>query len=86
MSPARKVSVEAIILQLGDIVKSGEASRIRVSGPAAMLSTIKTAMGEDVGKIVLTETAAYDVTVEVDSSVISTRMSEWGITLREAMS
>lgn len=73
--------VRKSIEQLDEIVKKtlkdSPNSKINISGPNMLLEKIKDNLGEESGHINLAETENADVTVEIDRSILKTRLFEW---------
>lgn len=73
--------VRRSIEQLDDIIKStlkeNPNSKIEIRGPSIFLEKIKTNLGEELGHINLAETENADLTVEIDQSILKTRLFEW---------
>ena len=82
---ARKISIHAVIAELKRLLASGETSRILVTGPLDLINVVRASMGDDAARLAFEETGSADLTVEVNSSVIATRLTEWRKILLEAL-
>lgn len=83
---AKKASVAAIVEELLSLILTGKLSPIKLSGPALMISDVRQAMGSAGDRIVFTDILSPDLVIEVDSQIISTRLSEWSDCLQAALS
>jgi hypothetical protein len=81
---------ERMVAQLGTAIAGsladGEATRIAVSGSPSMFEALSTALGDKAAQLDFSESETFDLTVRLDDTVLSTRLSEWASTLREVLS
>lgn len=70
-------SIEALAGRLQGIAGAGGALRIDVKGPVSLFEKLKAALGEDVPEFRYTEDDTPDLTIEVDSQIVSSRIGEW---------
>ena len=78
--------VEQLATAITQTLSDEEGMRISISGSPSMFEALKEAVGERASQLDFTETEAFDVTVKLDETVLSTRLSEWADTLREVLS
>jgi hypothetical protein len=78
--------VEALALALAEALEDADAAAIRVSGPMSLFAALAERMGERASHLRHIETDTLDLTVEVDGSLLETRLSEWQAMLHEALS
>ena len=71
--------------EIRDILALETASRIQVSGPEALVSALRDALGSDADKLDINETNTIDLEVEVDRTRFASRLSEWTKALSEAL-
>jgi hypothetical protein len=83
---AKRASVAAIVEELLSLILSGKLSPIKLSGPAPMISEVRQAMGSAGDRIVFADVQSPDLVIEIDSHIISTRLSEWSDCLQAALS
>lgn len=73
--------VQKSVEQLGDVIKKtlkeNSNSKIDISGPNALLEKIKSNLDEELDHINLIEAENADLTVEIDQSILKTRLFEW---------
>lgn len=70
-------SIEALAGRLREISGAGGALRIDVRGPVSLFEKLKIALGENVPELRYTEDNDPDLTIEIDSQIISSRIGEW---------
>ena len=71
--------------EIRDILALETASRIQVSGPEALVSALRDALGSNADKLDINETNTIDLEVEVDRTRFASRLSEWTKALSEAL-
>lgn len=81
---SRKAAVD-----LAELVKTsmfdGEAGKLIVKGPKPMFDAFIAALGLKEDQYQYTESSDYDLSVELDESIVVTRMSAWVSSLRKVM-
>jgi 23S rRNA pseudoU1915 N3-methylase RlmH len=82
---ARKASMEALTRDLQRILLSTDITLLRISGPQALLKQVQDALGESASRLECVETDSVDVTVEIDSGILATKLSNWAATLKEVV-
>ncbi|MEX3007034.1 hypothetical protein [Hoeflea sp. TYP-13] len=60
-------------------------SKIAVTGSASMFDALKEALADDAAQLEFIEGDAFDLTIRIDDTVLSTRLSEWADRLRELL-
>lgn len=70
-------SVEALAGRLREISGAEGALRIDVRGSVSLFEKLKVALGENVPELRYTEDNDPDLTIEIDSQIISSRIGEW---------
>jgi hypothetical protein len=83
---AKRAGIAAIVEELLSVILSGKLSPIRISGPAPMINEVRQAMGSAGDRIVFADVLSPDLVIEIDSHIISTRLSEWSDCLQAALS
>ena len=77
------------IADLADMIQAavleGVAGTIVVRGPAELFGALKEKMGEKASALRHVEAADVDLTVEIDGSVLVTRMSAWAASLKKVL-
>ena len=77
------------IADLADMIQAavleGVAGTIVVRGPAELFGALKEKMGENASALHHIEAADVDLTVEIDGSVLVTRMSAWAASLKKVL-
>ena len=73
--------VKRSIEQLDEIIKSAlidkPSSKIDITGPSKLLEKIKICLGDNTNQVNLAEAENADLTIEIDQSVLKTRLFEW---------
>lgn len=73
--------VRKSIEQLDEIIKNtlkdNSSSQIEIFGPNILLTKIKEELGDESNHINLVETEDVDLTIEIDKSILKTRLFEW---------
>lgn len=82
----RKRSLESLAAAVAAAFSGNEAIRISAIGPAPMLAALRTSLGDDLAaRLDAAETEGSDITVDIDGSVIETRLADWADTLAEIL-
>ncbi|MGR6466777.1 hypothetical protein [Rhizobium sp. PAMB 3182] len=66
-------------------IADGEFGRITVKGPASLLERITTELGDKAEKIHLVEDQSLDLKVDIDGSLMTTKLEAWADGLRRAI-
>jgi hypothetical protein len=82
---AKMASVAAIVDELRSLILAGKMTMVKLSGPAPVISEIKKAMGGAGDRIKIGNEVSPDIVIEVDSHIISTRLTEWSDSLTAAL-
>jgi hypothetical protein len=83
---AKRASVAAIVEELLSLILSGKLSPIKLSGPTPLIGEVRLAMGNAADRIVFADVLSPELVIEIDTHIISTRLSEWSDCLRAALS
>ena len=78
-------TVEKLREAVNEAVRDREAARIRITGPLSLFESLRAGLGRHADKVDYTESAAFDLTVTVDDSIIETRLGEWSAAVAEAL-
>lgn len=70
-------SIEKLDEIIKKTLKDNPGSKIEISGPDKLLTKIKLSLGEEFDHINLTEAQNTDLSVEIDQSILKTRLFEW---------
>lgn len=70
---------------IGKALLDGEVAQIVVRGPAELFDMLTARMGEKVALLRHIEGADLDLTVEIDGSVLVTRISAWAASLKKVL-
>ncbi|MDP9837761.1 hypothetical protein J2T09_002518 [Neorhizobium huautlense] len=75
--------------ELADLIRKamfdGDIGTITVSGPGEMFEKLKTALGSDAPVLRHVEADDLDLSVDIDGSVLVTRLSAWAASLRKVL-
>ncbi|MGF9562848.1 hypothetical protein [Neorhizobium sp. JUb45] len=75
--------------ELADLIRKamfdGDIGTITVSGPGEMYEKLKTALGSDAPVLRHVEADDLDLSVDIDGSVLVTRLSAWAASLRKVL-
>lgn len=77
----QKRAIAALSANIREAIRETDAVRIRVSGPQSLCEALGAALGEHAASVEFTERAAFDLTVNIDSSIYETRFAEWSADL-----
>ena len=72
--------------EIRDILELENSARICVSGPEGLISALRDVIGFDADKLVIRETDALDIEIEVDRTRFASRISVWAEALAESLS
>lgn len=78
-------ATESLAALLRDAILEGAAAPIVVRGPARLFDRLKAELGEHADAVRHFETDDIDLAVEIDESVIVTRMSAWAASLKKVL-
>lgn len=78
--------IEQLALAIAQVLADQDGVRIAVSGSPSMFEALKTALGDRAAQLDYTEADSFDLTVQLEDTVLSTRLSQWADTLREILS
>ena len=78
-------AVSSLATLLREAVLDGAAGPIVVKGPASLFALLEKALGEKTGLLRHLETDDVDLSVEVDGSVLVTRISAWSASLKKVL-
>jgi hypothetical protein len=82
---AKRASVGAIVYELRSLILAGKMTTVKLSGPAPVISEIKKALGGAGDRIKIGNEVSPDIVIDVDSHIISTRLTEWSDSLTAAL-
>jgi hypothetical protein len=80
-----KRSIAELASAIGEALEDADAVTIRVSGPPSLFSALALNMGEKSKYLRHRETDGADLTVEVNGSLMETRLAEWQAAVHEAL-
>jgi hypothetical protein len=80
-----KRSVEELAGAIAEAMEDADAVTIRVSGPQSLFSALSAKMGEKSKHLRHRETDGIDLTVDVNGSLMETRLTEWRAIANEAL-
>jgi len=80
-----KRSIDELARTIGEALEDADAFTIRVSGPPSLFSALASKMGEKSKHLRHLETDAADLTVDVNGSLMETRLAEWQAAVHEAL-
>ncbi len=78
--------VAQLAAAIAEVLADWDGIRVAVSGSPSMFEALQTALGERAAQLDFTEAEAFDLTVRLEDTILSTRLSEWADTLREVLS
>lgn len=78
-------AVTSLAALLREAILDGAAGPVVVRGPASLFALLEKAMGENPGLLRHLETDDVDLAVEVDGSVLVTRISAWSASLKKVL-
>lgn len=69
------------VRQLQDLIRAAfaddEAAQIRIEGPQVLVEKLQNSFGEEFAKIEVTTTENTELSVELDQTLIETRLTDW---------
>lgn len=77
----QKRSIAALAERIRQALRENEGVRVRVMGPQSLSEALEAALGDHPGTIEFTERPSFDLSVNIDSSIYETRLSEWSADL-----
>jgi hypothetical protein len=78
-------AVKSLAALLREAILDGAAGPVVVKGPAKLFALLEKALGEKPGLLRHLETDDVDLAVEVDGSVLVTRISAWSASLKKVL-
>lgn len=78
--------IEQLAAAISQVLADQDGVRVAVSGSPSMFEALKTALGDRAAQLDYTEADSFDLTVQLEDTVLSTRLSQWADTLREILS
>ncbi|MBC7280331.1 hypothetical protein [Hoeflea sp.] len=78
--------IAALADEIRDVLELENSGRVSVSGPEALVTALREAIGPGADRLVLRDTGGFDIEVEVDRTRFATRISAWADALRESLS
>ncbi|MCR9137900.1 MAG: hypothetical protein NXI27_18020 [Alphaproteobacteria bacterium] len=80
---------EQMIAQLAEalapVLSDREGMHITVSGSQSMFDSLQAVLGDKAAQLDFVEADIFDLTVKLEDTVLSTRLTEWADTLREIL-
>jgi hypothetical protein len=73
----QRASIEKLSGDAVALLDDPAISRLNVSGPSALLESFRAAVGDKIGRCVLTPSESLELQLTIDESVMSTRFGEW---------
>jgi hypothetical protein len=80
---ARKSSMAALTRDLQRILSSADVAKLTLSGPPELVKQVRDALGEDASRLEICQNETADVTVQINSEVLATRLSGWAAVLKD---
>lgn len=81
----RKRILAGLADEIRKILALENASRIRVSGPDALVQAFREQVGIDADRLTIEENGEFDIEVEVNRTQFSSRLSDWSKALSEVL-
>lgn len=81
----REAAVAELMALLQAVLSKGEAAKLEVSGPQDLLAVIQDRLAGQLGAARFATREGPDVRIEIDHTIIETRLSAWAETLAEAV-
>lgn len=81
----RKRILAGLADEIRKILALENASRIRVSGPDALVQAFREQVGIDADRLTIEENGGFDIEVEVNRTQFSSRLSDWSKALSEVL-
>ncbi|MDN5926536.1 MAG: hypothetical protein L0I29_05630 [Hyphomicrobiales bacterium] len=80
-----KRSIDELAGAIGEALEDADAVTIRVSGPSSLFAALAEKLGEKSKHLRHRETDGIDLTVDVNGSLIETRLTEWQVAANEVL-
>lgn len=80
-----KRSIDELAKAIGEALEDADAVTIRVSGPSSLFSALAEKLGGKSKHLRHRETDGIDLTVDVNGSLIETRLTEWQAIVNEVL-
>lgn len=81
----RKRILSGLADEIRKILALENASRIRVSGPEALVHAFREQVGIDADRLTIEENGGFDIEVEVNRTQFASRLSDWSKALAEVL-
>jgi len=81
----RKQILAGLADEIRKILALENASRIRVSGPEALVHAFRDQVGVDADRLTIEENDGFDIEVEVNRTQFASRLSDWSKALSEVL-
>ncbi|MDY8109060.1 hypothetical protein U0C82_07870 [Fulvimarina sp. 2208YS6-2-32] len=83
----QRQSVDDLVEAIATLSYDGQAMSVKATGPADLLDTLRTALGDRAGHVTFNPSDdAIDVKVEMGQTVLQSRLGEWRNALEDALS
>jgi hypothetical protein len=80
-----KRSIDELASAIGEALEDADAVTIRVSGPSSLFAALAEKLGEKSKHLRHREAEGIDLTVDVNGSLIETRLTEWQAVVNEVL-
>jgi hypothetical protein len=80
-----KRSIDELAVAIGEALEDADAVTIRVSGPSSLFAALAGKLGEKSKHLRHREADGIDLTVDVNGSLIETRLTEWQAIVNEVL-
>jgi hypothetical protein len=80
-----KRSIDELAKAIGEALEDADAVTIRVSGPSSLFAALAEKLGEKSRHLRHREADGIDLTVDVNGSLIETRLTEWQAIVNEVL-
>jgi hypothetical protein len=80
-----KRSIDELAVAIGEALEDADAVTIRVSGPSSLFAALAEKLGEKSKHLRHREADGIDLTVDVNGSLIETRLTEWQAIVNEVL-
>lgn len=81
----RRRSLDSLAATVSAALSASPALRVAAAGPAGMLASLRDGLGQFAERLDATEAETFDLRIDLDGSVIETRMAEWNDALAEIL-
>jgi hypothetical protein len=80
-----KRSIDELACAIGEAMEDADAVTIRVTGPQSLFSALAERLGEKSKHLRHREAEGLDLTIDVNGSLIETRLTEWQAAVNEVL-